>query len=188
MHLIRPVIRTILFLLVPFSCTFALFNTNDTTRTPLQVPRINSDIKIDAVLDEPYWQDALVIETNIEVRPGKHLNLEMGHTWEKLDVAPGRLYTANSSKFKVIYQFSKRIFVRAILQKMVYDCNVSLYKDDDVDPKEKTFFNQFLFSYKINPQTVLFLGYSDNYWGDHVDPLTRTDRVFFAKMGYAWRI
>ncbi len=131
---------------------------------------------------------SLNLSPTIELRPGKHLNLEMGHTWEKLDVAPGRLYTANSSKFKVIYQFSKRIFVRAILQKMVYDCNVSLYKDDDVDPKEKTFFSQLLFSYKINPQTVLFLGYSDNYWGDHVDPLTRTDRVFFAKMGYAWRI
>jgi len=26
-------------------------------------------------------------------------------------------------------------------------------------------FTQFLFSYKINPQTVLFLGYSDNALG-----------------------
>ena len=57
---------------------------------------------------------------------------------------------------------------------------------DDVEPEERSLFSQFLFSYKINPQTVLFLGYSDNYYGDRAIGVTQTDRTFFAKVGYAW--
>jgi hypothetical protein len=46
---------------------------------------------------------------------------------------------------------------------------------------------QLLFSYKINPQTVFFLGYSDNlYEDDALDTLEKTDRTWFMKIGYAW--
>ncbi len=56
----------------------------------------------------------------------------------------------------------------------------------------KTVFTQFLLSYKVNPQTVIFLGYSDNAQGMLRPDLTRTDltrfdRTFFLKLGYAWR-
>jgi hypothetical protein len=47
-------------------------------------------------------------------------------------------------------------------------------------------FTQILFSYKLNPQTVLFLGYSDNYFGETGIDITQTDRTFFVKLGYAW--
>jgi hypothetical protein len=43
-----------------------------------------------------------------------------------------------------------------------------------------------LFSYKVNPQTVAFLGYSDNAQGTGSLALTRADRTFFVKLGYAW--
>ena len=51
-------------------------------------------------------------------------------------------------------------------------------------------FNQFLFSYKLNPRTALFIGYADNRQND-IDPLDpteliQTDRTLFAKIGYAW--
>ena len=39
---------------------------------------------------------------------------------------------------------------------------------------------------KINPRIVLFLGYSDNYFGDQDFGLTQVDRTFFVKLGYAW--
>jgi hypothetical protein len=65
-----------------------------------------------------------------------------------------------------------------------------------VDSRAKGFFAQFLFSYKLNPRTVLFLGYSDNAMGGVFDSwlgsgrvgITRTDRTFFLKIGYAWQI
>ncbi len=34
-----------------------------------------------------------------------------------------------------------------------------------VDTRTRNVFTQFLFSYKLNPRTVLFLGYSDNGTG-----------------------
>jgi hypothetical protein len=64
--------------------------------------------------------------------------------------------------------------------------------DVAVNRESRRFFTQLLFSYKVNPQTVVFLGYSDNAVGslspelDRID-LTRTDRTFFLKLGYAWR-
>ncbi|MBN2413279.1 carbohydrate binding family 9 domain-containing protein [candidate division KSB1 bacterium] len=123
----------------------------------------------------------------IEFKYGLHLNILLAQTYEHLNVAPGRLYTANISRLRLVYQFNKRTFLRTILQYCVYDRNVNLYYDEE-SPKEKNLFTQILFSYKINPQTVLFLGYSDNHYGDHIDPLTQTNRTFFAKIGYAWRI
>ena len=47
-------------------------------------------------------------------------------------------------------------------------------------------FSQYLFSYKLNPQTVLFVGYSDNSVGDQANQLQRQNRTFFTKVGYAW--
>jgi len=96
-----------------------------------------------------------------------------------------RLYTANVSNFKIVYQFTKRMFLRSILQYVDYNRNLNLY-DFDVETNTKRLFTQLLFSYKINPQTVLFLGYSDNHFGDENTDITQTDRTFFTKIGYAW--
>jgi hypothetical protein len=58
-----------------------------------------------------------------------------------------------------------------------------------VEPEDEELFTQLLFSYKLNPQTVLFLGYSDNSFGATLEErtigLTRADRTLFFKVGYA---
>ena len=64
--------------------------------------------------------------------------------------------------------------------------------DVPVARETRTLFTQLLFSYKVNPQTVLFLGYSDNARGLLTaelerNDIMRTDRTFFLKLGYAWR-
>jgi hypothetical protein len=79
------------------------------------------------------------------------------------------------------------MFVRAILQYYDYRYNVSNYLAP-VEPESKQFFTQLLFSYKINPRTVLFLGYSDNHFGAREYSISRRDYTFFAKIGYAWVI
>jgi hypothetical protein len=44
-----------------------------------------------------------------------------------------------------------------------------------------------LYSYKLNPQTVFFVGYSDSYVDDDsLGNLTAEDRTWFMKIGYAW--
>jgi hypothetical protein len=65
--------------------------------------------------------------------------------------------------------------------------HTELYNEpDDFAHRSRDVFTQLLFSYKINPQTVLFLGYSDNYDDSDRKAVIRTDRTFFLKIGYAW--
>ncbi len=92
---------------------------------------------------------------------------------------------ANLSQIRLIYNFNVRAFVRAIVQYLDVSRNPELYLFP-VPDKTQTIFTQFLFSYKLNPQTVLFIGYSDNYLGMTGIDITQSDRTFFVKLGYAW--
>jgi len=120
----------------------------------------------------------------IQYNLGRRLSLVFDHAFEKLNVEQGRLYTANLSNFHFVYQFNRRAFLRTIFQYVYYKYNSGLYSFS-IDPKFKHLFTQILFSYKINPQTVLFLGYSDDYYGYLQIPLTQSNRTFFLKIGYA---
>jgi hypothetical protein len=116
---------------------------------------------------------------------GKHLRFSLAHTFERMTVQDARLYTANITQSTAVYQFNVRTFFRAILQYVDYDYNPNNYTFP-IDSRYKRFFTQVLFSYKINARTVLFLGYSDNYFGSQKYRLTQSDRTFFVKLGYAW--
>jgi hypothetical protein len=116
---------------------------------------------------------------------GKHLRLSLAHTYERMNVQDARLYTANILQSTAVYQFNVRTFFRAIVQYVDYDYNVNNYTFEK-DPLYRRFFTQLLFSYKINARTLLFLGYSDNYFGSQGFGLTQADRTFFVKLGYAW--
>jgi len=140
------------------------------------------------LIDYANARQATVLSFNpgIEYRLGKHLSLDLDHTWESLEVGDGlRLYTANIGNVRLVYQFNRRTFVRANAQYIYYERDAGLYRDE-VDPRTKKLAGQLLFSYKINPQTVVYLGYSDNYFGFQGVDLTQTDRTFFVKFGYAW--
>jgi len=120
-----------------------------------------------------------------EYRLGIHLRLILDHTFERMNVDGGRLYTANITQAMAVYQFSRRALLRSILQYVDYRYNSAIY-NFEINPVYRRFFTQLLFSYKINPRTVLFLGYTDNYYGSHEFGLTQADRTFFVKLGYAW--
>ena len=130
----------------------------------------------------------LQLEPYTEFNIGMHLKVSINHIFEKMDITHDRLYTANVSSLNLVYQFNRRTFLRLITQFIDYDRNTLLYEDEDVDSHEKFLFNQILFSYKINPQTVFFLGYSDNHYSNHLISLTQSNRTLFAKIGYAYRL
>jgi hypothetical protein len=121
----------------------------------------------------------------VELKLGRHLNAQLGHIYQRLDVDDGRLSEANVSQLRLVYNFNVRTFVRAMLQYQDIDRNAALYANP-TQPNIETLFSQLLFSYKLNPQTVVFVGYSDNHLGLQPIPLSQTDRTFFAKVGYAW--
>jgi Domain of unknown function (DUF5916)/Carbohydrate family 9 binding domain-like len=118
---------------------------------------------------------------------GEHLRLNLDHSYETLEVESGRLFTANLTQLRATYQFNNRTFIRWIGQHLDVDRDAALY-DFEIGDRSRDFFNQLLFSYKINPLTVLFLGYSDTYIGDQQIDLTQQSRTLFLKVGYAWQI
>ena len=125
----------------------------------------------------------------------RHLNLVLSHAFERLFLGGETIYTANLSQAKLVWNFNVKSFVRAIVQYQDLKQNPAMY-GFPVDTRTKGLFTQFLFSYKLNPRTVLFLGYSDNAMGGVFDSwlgperigITKTDRTFFLKIGYAWQI
>ncbi len=88
-------------------------------------------------------------------------------------------------RLRLFYHFNLRTFVRTIFQYRHITRNPELFVQA-VEPKSEQLFTQFLFSYKLNPQTVVFLGYSDTSIGFEDLSLTRANRTFFVKLGYAW--
>jgi len=129
--------------------------------------------------------DIFVVEPSVELNLGRRISANLTHTVQRLDVAGGRLYTANLTQSTVVYHFNIRTLARAIVQLSDVKRDPSLYQAT-VDRKSRDLFTQFLFSYKINPQTVFYLGYSDSSFGDDRVDLRRADRTLFFKIGYAW--
>lgn len=126
-----------------------------------------------------------------ELKLGRHLNLNLRHSYRRLTHDGEWSFVANLSEVRAVYNFNVRSFFRAIVQYQNVERNPALY-EIPVDREARSVFTQFLFSYKVNPQTVLFLGYSDNSQGLLTPELVRTDitranRTFFLKLGYAWR-
>jgi len=125
----------------------------------------------------------------------RRLNLVAAHNFERLSLGGDTIYTADLSQVKLVWNFSVRSFVRAIVQYQDLRRNPAMFLTA-VDSRSKGVFTQLLFSYKLNPRTVLFLGYSDNAMGGVFDSwlgpdpvaVTRTDQTFFLKLGYALQI
>jgi hypothetical protein len=135
--------------------------------------------------------DELRLIPAVELKLGSHLNTRLSHSYQRLEVEGGQeLFTVNLTQLRAIYNFNVRSFVRAILQYRDLEQDPALY-GFPVRNETETLLSQLLFSYKLNPQTVLFVGYADNALGfdqegvRNVD-LTRTDRTFFVKVGYAF--
>jgi hypothetical protein len=134
--------------------------------------------------------DQIVLGPSAILSMGRHWRIDLNHSHQRLDVTGGRLFTMDLTQARLVYNFSVRAYARLVLQHRQLDRNTAQYAYE-VDPLSRGLFSQFLFSYKLNPQTVLFLGYSDNYTGGDFAGLTRrvdltqTDRTVFMKLGYA---
>jgi hypothetical protein len=139
--------------------------------------------------------DTFAIGPNFSLSLFRHLNLVPSYIYERLSREGSTIYTANLAQAKLVWNFNVKCFIRAIVQYQDLRQNPAEYTVP-VDSRSQGLFTQFLFSYKLNPRTVLFLGYSDNAMGGVFDswlgpgrvPMTPTDRTFFLKIGYALQI
>jgi len=116
---------------------------------------------------------------------GPRLSVNLDHYYEHLDINEGRLYSANREYIKLMYHFNERIFIRTIFQYANYNKNPDHYINY-VEEEEQEFLSQIILTYKINPHTAFYIGYSDKHYGNDNTAMTQTNRNFFAKIGYAW--
>jgi hypothetical protein len=124
------------------------------------------------------------------VRPTDHLGLDLRaeRRWidETVNGMSGRLFTADVARVKATYVFNARMLVRLIGQYVETTRDPTLWTLP-VAAKDGDFAGSALFSYKLNWQTVLFVGYGDNRTLQEDGVLTRADRQFFLKVSYAFQ-
>jgi hypothetical protein len=120
---------------------------------------------------------------------GQHLSMIVDHTYQRLTEGGERLYEVNLIDSRFVYQFNVRTYARAILQYEDLIINTESYPPDaGLLPRSRSLFGQLLLSYKVNPQTVVYLGSAGNLVGVHVPGMRPVDRTVFMKVGYAFLI
>lgn len=117
---------------------------------------------------------------------GEHLQTTLRYTKITMDVTAGELFDSSLLDARFVYQFSVRSFLRLIIQYSETIRDPSLYREE-VDANKRNLGTQLLYSYKINQQTVFFLGYSDSsFRDDSFNQLKKTGKTLFMKMSYSW--
>jgi hypothetical protein len=123
------------------------------------------------------------------VRPTRHLQMDLtaGNSWLTPKGAEHRVFTAQIEQLRATYTFNARMFLRTIVQNTRSNFNQALYSFN-IDQHQGTLASQLLFAYKLNWQTVMYLGYSDlrDVLSQNND-FAMQDRQFFFKLSYAFQ-
>ena len=127
------------------------------------------------------------ISPSIEWNVNRHLLLDLNSAFVSLETQDGeQIFDAAVHDVRATWQFNRLSFLRLTAQIQDVKRNPDVYADP-VDRRSRDVGAQLLYSYKLNPQTVFFLGYSDNRVdADDLEGLEPTDRTWFMKIGYAW--
>jgi uncharacterized protein DUF5916 len=132
------------------------------------------------------------INLQATLNPTNHLNVDLVQNQRWVNVVdPGavsrRLFLARVSRLRGTYTFTARLFARGIVQYVSTTRDVSLYIDPATVPREGTLSAQALLSYKLNWQSVLFVGYGDDRDRTGQNQLVKTGRQVFVKASYAFQ-
>ncbi|MCJ8274511.1 MAG: hydrolase, partial [Psychrosphaera sp.] len=140
--------------------------------------------------------DVFDLESSVTWQLGKHIEMELSHNYNSLKIDGDQLYAANQTDIRLSYQFDIRSYVRLVVQYTDITRDPDMYFDEgidnqpiDINAHSKYFNTQLLYSYKLNPQTLVYLGYSDSgFQDDDLSRIEKTDRTVFAKFSYAWQM
>jgi hypothetical protein len=153
---------------------------------------INGNIGEQVDFDNSRPGDGATIVGFAVVRPTDHLELRFdgSRRWLNVDLEDGsnrRLFTASVARLRTQYTFTARAFLRVIGQYVETKRDPSIYTFE-VDSREADFSGSVLLAYKINWQSVLFLGYGDTRTLDDDDKLQKETRQLFLKISYAFQL
>jgi hypothetical protein len=117
-------------------------------------------------------------------RPIDRTTFELDVNREWLNVAGGPLYTAQVERIRALYSFTANSIIRTIVQYNDVNRNRARYLFP-VPQHSGAFLGSILYSYKLNWQTVLFVGYGDDRILTAQNDLLKQDRSLFFKVSYA---
>jgi hypothetical protein len=120
----------------------------------------------------------------VTFRPIDQTTFEVDANREWLNVAGGPLYTAQVERIRALYSFTANSLIRAIVQYNDVNRNATRYTFP-VPQHSGAFLGSLLYSYKLNWQTVLFVGYGDDRTLTAQNDLIKQDRSVFFKVSYA---
>jgi hypothetical protein len=120
----------------------------------------------------------------------EHLELNIKHTFNQLDASGANVFNARLTDFRATYQFNVLSFIRFsfIYNNTNRNADNYIYSDHkDITQSSKNVSTELLYAYKLNPQTVFYLGYSDSHdTEDDFSDLNQNQRSVFMKFSYAW--
>ncbi len=133
----------------------------------------------------------LTLIGSLSLRPGDHLELRGDASRRFVNVnangVSGRLFTAEVERVRATWSLNSRSFVRLIGQYVQTRRDTALYtvttgaKDADLSASG-------LFAFKLDWQTVFYVGYGDNHtFLETTDRLEPSARQWFTKVSYAWQ-
>ena len=126
------------------------------------------------------------------IRPTNHLQLDFNGGISWLNVPNfvqhrDRVFTSQVERLRASYTFNAKMFLRAIVQNERTNSDQALYIDA-VDQHEGSLSSQVLFAYKLNWQTVMYVGYGDLRDVETLEnQFHPSNRQFFFKLSYAFQ-
>jgi len=131
------------------------------------------------------------VNASAMLNPTSHLNLMLNQvqSWVNVGDAAGvsrQLFIARVSRVRGTYTFTSRLFARATGQYVSTSRDAGLYLVP-TPAKSGTLTGQVLLSYKLNWQSVVFIGYGDDRVLTTQDRFEKVDRQFFVKVSYAFQ-
>ena len=132
--------------------------------------------------DDVYIADAKLAKINTlittaEYQLNDHWRFTLEYINETLDYANrDNIYDVHITNLRASYQINVKNSLRLTLQ--------SESESDDLELA-----SQLLYSYKLDPYTLFYIGYSDNaIENDQISYLKRKERTLFVKFSYAWQL
>ncbi len=120
---------------------------------------------------------------------GKHFSVNLNHNYRNLSTQGENIFTANQVDLRLSYQFNIRQRLRLAFIHTDVNRDLDLYNEpEDYNKNSHHLSSQLIYSYKVNPRTLLFAGYSDaGTENDDVESFVKTDKNVFVKFSYAWK-
>ena len=118
-----------------------------------------------------------------------HWQVDIKHNYSQLENAGReRVFSANTLDFRLYYKFDMQSMLKLILQLEDIDRNTQAYYFQ-TSHTNKDFGSQLIYSYKLNAQTLFYLGFSNKgYQDDSLKHVEQDQRTLFTKFSYAWQL